>query len=356
MSSGAVPPRSILVVRLGAMGDVIHTIPAVSALRDSFPDTCIGWVIEQRWAELLCAKDAPRSGRRSSARPLVDFVHAVDTKTWRKSLLSSETRHQIAAARREVREQSYEIAIDFQGALKSAVIARLVRANTVFGMKRPREWPSQMFYTKPVATNGTHVIEQYQSLVGAVAATPLANCAALFPQDDREEPTVGTLISPNQQFVLINPGAGWPAKQWPAERYGEVAKALSRDGLTPLINFGPGEEKLAAIVEETSHGTARKVSCSVGELIALTRRARLFIGGDTGPMHLASALQIPVLAIFGPTDPARNGPYGTKNIVLRNAASKTSLSHTSEPDIGLLKITPDEVIAAARRLLEDSTA
>src|SRR5205823_4328751 len=247
-------------------------------------------------------------------------------------------------------------AIDFQGALKSAVIARLVRANTVFGMKRPREWPSQMFYTKPVAINGTHVIEQYQSLVGAVAATPLANCAALFPQDDREEPTVGTLISPNQQFVLINPGAGWPAKQWPAERYGEVAKALSRDGLTPLINFGPGEEKLAAIVEETSHGTARKVSCSVGELIALTRRARLFVGGDTGPMHLASALQIPVLAIFGPTDPARNGPYGTKNIVLRNAASKTSLSHTSEPDIGLLKITPDEVIAAARRLLEDSTA
>ena len=356
MSSAAVPPRSILVVRLGAMGDVIHTIPAVSALRNSFPDTCIGWVIEQRWAELLCAKDAPRSGRRSSARPLVDFVHAVDTKTWRKSLLSSETRHQIAAARREVREQSYEIAIDFQGALKSAVIARLVRANTVFGMKRPREWPSQMFYTKPVATNGTHVIEQYQSLVGAVAATPLANCAALFPQDDREEPTVGTLISPNQQFVLINPGAGWPAKQWPAERYGEVAKALSRDGLTPLINFGPGEEKLAAIVEETSHGTARKISCSVGELIALTRRARLFIGGDTGPMHLASALQIPVLAIFGPTDPARNGPYGTKNIVLRNAASKTSLSHTSEPDIGLLKITPDEVIAAARRLLEDSTA
>ncbi len=356
MSSAALPPRSLLVVRLGAMGDVIHTIPAVSALRDVFPDTCIGWVIEQRWAELLCAKDAARSGPRNPSRPLADSVHVVDTKTWRKSLLSVETLHQVAAARREVRNQHYEVAIDFQGALKSAVIARSAGAQTVIGMQHPRERPSRVFYTRLAAIRGAHVIEQYQALTEAVAGKSLAQCPAQFPHDDRNEASVARLIAPGEQFVVINPGAGWGAKQWPARNYGEVAKALSAAGLTPLINFGPGEEQLANIVEKASHGTAQRISCSIGELIALTRRARLFIGGDTGPLHLAAALQVPVLAIFGPTDPVRNGPHGTRSIVLRNAASRSSLSHTSEPDPGLLKITPDEVITAARALLEDSAA
>jgi heptosyltransferase-1 len=157
-------------------------------------------------------------------------------------------------------------------------------------------------------------------------------------------------------FALINPGAGWGAKQWPAERYGGVARALAGDGLIPFINFGPGEEKLANQVETASGGKARPVTCSVGELIALTRRARLFIGGDTGPLHLAAALQVPVVAIFGPTDPARNGPYGTRSIVLRNSESRTSLSHTSAPDPGLLQITSEEAIAAARTLLKDMHA
>ena len=184
MSAAAVPPRSLLVVRLGAMGDVIHTIPAVSALRDVFPDTRIGWVIEQRWAELLCAKDAARSGPRSPSRPLIDFVHVVDTKTWRKSLLSVETRRKIAAAWREVRNQHYEVAIDFQGALKSAAIARSAGAHTVIGMQHPRERPSRMFYTKLAATRGRHVIEHYRALAEAVAGRSLAQCPAQFPHDD----------------------------------------------------------------------------------------------------------------------------------------------------------------------------
>jgi heptosyltransferase-1 len=153
-------------------------------------------------------------------------------------------------------------------------------------------------------------------------------------------------------FVIITPGAGWGAKQWPPERYGAVASTLAAFGLTTLINCGPGEEGLAQAALAASNGTAQSISCSIAELIALTRRARLFIGGDTGPLHLAAALQIPVVALFGPTDPARNGPYGTKSVVLRNPASQTSLSHTLEPDPGLLQITAEEVISAARSLLE----
>jgi heptosyltransferase I len=347
-------PRSLLVVRLGAMGDVIHTIPAVAALRSAFPETRIGWVIEQRWSELLCAKDSPRSGPRNSLRPLVDCVHVVDTKAWRKSLLSSETREQIVAARRDVREQHYELAIDFQGALKSAIIARSAGARTVIGMRHPRESPARIFYSRMVETMAPHVIQQCHSLAEAVTGEPLIHCAAEFPRDDRSGMAVTKLIAPGEIFVLITPGTGWAAKQWPPQRYGEVARALAQDGLTPIINAGPGEEELARVAEKASGGKARRVMCSISELIALTRRAKLFIGGDTGPLHLAAALQIPVVAIFGPTDPARNGPYGTPRIVLRSSESRTSLSHTSEPDPGLFRITTDEVIAAARCLLEAS--
>jgi heptosyltransferase I len=348
------PPQSLLVVRLGAMGDVIHTIPAVAALRTAFPEMRIGWIIEQRWSELLCAKAAPRSGPLNSARPLIDLVHVVDTKAWRKSLLSGGTRQEIVAVMREVREQHYQVAVDFQGALKSAVIAQLAGAKMVAGMNHPREWPARILYPRLIETTGSHVIEQYHSLAEAAAGKQLVHCGAKFPHDDQSEMTVTKLLTSGEPFVLITPGTGWGAKQWPPERYGEVARTFAQDGLTPIINSGPGEEELASVVEKTSGGTARLVSCSISELIALTRRAKLFIGGDTGPLHLAAALGVRVLAIFGPTDPARNGPYATRNIVLRNSKSRTSLSHTSESDPGLLNITTDQVIAAARCLLEAS--
>jgi heptosyltransferase-1 len=356
-AAGDRAPESLLVVRLGAMGDIIHTLPAVTALRRAFPETKIGWVVEDRWAELLCARDSARSGPRSAARPLVDFIHTVDTKAWRKSLLSRETQREVSKVRHEIRDCKYQMAVDFQGAMKSALIARLSGVRTIFGMANPREAPARIFYHRRIATTGTHVIEQYDSLAAAVAGKPLVTTTIQFPRDDSaENATTKTLGEIGQTFVLINPGAGWAAKQWPAERYGEVARELAKAGLAPLINFGPGEKELALAVESASHGAARLISCSIAELIALTRRARLFVGGDTGPLHLAAALGVPVIAIFGPTDPARNGPYGTRSIVLRNPASRTSLSHTNQPDPGLLQITTNEVVRSARRLLETSHA
>ena len=358
----AADPESLLVVRLGAMGDIVHTLPAVTALRNALPNARIGWIVEERWAELLCARDAPRSGPRSAARPLVDFVHAVNTKAWRKSLWSRETRRQISSALREVRDLKYDIAIDFQGALKSAVIARSAKARAVVGSESPRETPARLLYKSRIETKKVHVVEQYHSLAEAVAGKTLPVPAMEFPRDDHAEANVAQTLAGFgvKHFALLTPGAGWGAKQWPPERYGVVASALADAGLTPLINSAPGEESLAQTAQAASNGNAHLISCSIAELIALTRRAHLFIGGDTGPLHLAAALQIPVVAIFGPTDPARNGPYGTnsgtQSIVLRNPASKTSLSHTAEPDPGLLQITADEVIAAARRVLGSSHA
>jgi heptosyltransferase-1 len=172
-----------------------------------------------------------------------------------------------------------------------------------------------------------------------------------FPRDDAIEKQNGARLQQGGEFALMNPGAGWGAKRWPAERYGEVARRLAEDGLKSLINFGPGEESLMKAVESAGAGAAKGIACSLTELIALTRHARIFIGGDTGPMHLAAALGVPVVAIFGPTNPARNGPFGTRSIVLRSPISPTTHSRSAQPDPGMMEISADEVLAAARKLL-----
>lgn len=357
--------QSLLVVRLSAMGDIIHTLSAVAALRAAFPHITLGWLVEERWAELLCTLRYQRAGRRSSERPLVDRVHTVNMGQFRRSPISFNTWQQMAVGLSELRGVNYDAAIDFQGAVRSALLARWSGAPVLYGDAQPRENAASMFYTRPITASGRHVVEQALDLARAVIERPPSSQSASkigapmqatydfdFPVDpDAEKKIVG--LTPGTRFAILNPGAGWGAKQWPAERYGAVAKALARDEVRSLINYGPGEEELAGGVESASGGAAQKISCSIADLISMTRRASLFVGGDTGPMHLAAALKIPVVAIFGPTNPARNGPFGTRSIVLRSASSMTDHSRYPEPEHGLLEITPDEVIAAARHLLRE---
>ena len=350
--AASLAPQRLLIVRLGSMGDIIHTLPAATALRRVFPDASMGWVVEERWAELLCTLPEPRSGPRSLRRPLVDRVHTVNTKSWRKSLLSTQTWVQIAAGLSELRAQRYEMAVDFQGAVRSALVARWSGAPVVYGTAQPRENIASMFYTHQEIARGGHIVEQNLSLAEAVARRPLVMPKIELPNDSNVEKKCEERVRANAgDFVLLNPGAGWGAKQWPAERYGYVARQLAEDGVKSLINFGPGEGSLMRAVESASAGAAQGIASSLTELIALARRARLFIGGDTGPLHLAAALGIPVVAIFGPTNPARNGPFGTRSIVLRSPTSPTTHSRRQQPDPGLLKISSDEVLAAARKLL-----
>ena len=203
--------------------------------------------------------------------------------------------------------------------------------------------------------HGAHVIEQNLSVAEALAGHRLKQLPVEFPHDPQAEARVEKRLAEQGivEFAILNPGAGWGAKRWPAERYGQVARGLADLGLRSVLNYGPGEGKLARAAEAASGATARAMSCSVTELIALTRRTRLFVGGDTGPLHLAAALSIPVVAIFGPTDPARNGPYETRSVVLRSAVSVTSHARRAAPDAGLLAIGSDAVVAAARHLLSE---
>ena len=358
----------LLVVRLGSMGDIIHTLPAVVTLRHAFPGATIGWVVEQRWASLL-SSEAAIPGPRSPEKPLVDIVHRVDTLAWRAALLSQETWREVRDSLRRLRDMNYEVALDFQGAWKSGIVSQLSRAPRRLGFIQPREKPATLFYTQQIAAKGRHIVEQNISLAEEVcgAAPPLSRPVLArqggevpnpivdfpVPRDPAAERAIEQQLRAFglHSFVIINPGAGWGAKCWPAERYAEVARALTAHGLRAIVNFGPGEEELARDVERAAGGAAIAMSATVVELIALCRRARLCIGGDTGPVHLAAALGVPVVALYGPTDPARNGPYGSPAIVLRSEVSRTTTSHEKQPEEGLLQIAAGEVAAAARYLL-----
>jgi heptosyltransferase I len=337
------------------MGDVIHTLPAVQALRCAFPDAMIGWLIEERWAELLCAPGFPLRGMRAAQRPLVDWVHTVKLRAWGKSLASIATLQQIAKLWNDVRSAHYQVAADLQGAIRSAVLARWSGASAFYGAAESRESPASVLYTRLVSGRGAHVIEQNFSLAEAVAQMRMPMPAVEFPHDQDAEQLIARHLSAAGvgRFAMLNPGAGWGAKCWPAERYAAVAKALAADGVRSIVNYGPGEEGLASEVEAGSDGAATALKSSLTELIALTRRASLFVGGDTGPLHLAAALKVPVVAIFGPTDPSRNGPYGTASVVLRSPESVTTHARRSQPDQGLLEISAAAVVSVARRLLAD---
>jgi heptosyltransferase-1 len=350
----------LLIVRLSAMGDVIHTLPAAHFLREAFPQAYIGWLVDERWAPLLCAPGASRHGGRSAGRPLVDEVHTVNLKAWGRDLFSLSTAQGIAKIWNDVRGAQYDSAIDLQGAMRSALLARWSRAREVYGPAEPRESPASLWYTRKIVARGRHVIEQNLSIAkgaaGGFSKTIRPDIQCDLPRDARAEEGIDRHLAEGGigDFAILNPGAGWGAKRWPAERYGEVARGLADRGLRSILNYGPGEEELARAAEAASAGTAEAMNLTITELIALTRRARLFVGGDTGPLHVAAALKVPVVAIYGPTDPARNGPFGTRSLVLRSAESITSHKRRSQIEDGMLSIGSDAVVAAADKILQES--
>ena len=335
------------------MGDILHALPAVTALRRSHPAWHIGWAVEPRWAALLTAETGTPSESRGVARPLVDEIHAVPTKAWGKKPLSAETLKAILALRRELHLADYDAVLDLQGAIRSAVVSRLAGCRRVIGESEPRERPARFFYSERIETLGKHVIEQDVELASDVAGDLIVPEQPWLPIDEAADRWCDQLVprGDKQPLVLMNPGAGWGAKQWPAERYGAVAAALAEAGMRVLVNAGPGEEGLAAQVAAASGGRAETVTCTLPELISLTRRISLLIAGDTGPLHLACALGKLVVGIYGPTDPQRNGPYGSAFRVLRSPVSVKDHSRRQEPEAGLLTIKPDTVLAAVEELL-----
>jgi heptosyltransferase-1 len=337
----------VLVVRLGAMGDILHSLPAVTALRQAHPDWFIGWAIEPQWRGLFAANGCHP---RTPGMPLVDCLHIIPAKKWAKSPLSPSTWQEMRKVRREIRDTQYDVAVDLQGAVRSAMFARWARTRRVIGEAVPREMPAKWLFDERIATHGVHVIEQSLEVASAIAEENLPMTLPLLPREPDADARAAQLPEPS---VLLSPGAGWGAKRWPPDRYGAVARNLAAAGYSVLINSGPAEEHLAREIVAASNGAAHILSLDMVGLIAVTRRAALAIAGDTGPLHLACALGKPVVGIFGPTDPARNGPFHCRSRVLRHPESVRDHTRRSQPEAGLLTITPEVVTEAALELLQE---
>jgi len=344
----------LLVVRLGAMGDILHALPAVTALRVAHPQWTIDWIVEPRWRPLLASDDpACPCGGRGPARPVVDRIYEAPTKEWGRHPLSGRTSRDLRDLRLALRGAGYNAVIDMQGAVRSAAIGRMAGSGRLIGEARPREFAARWIFNQHVSVRGVHVIEQDIELAEAVAGDVLTARECRLPMSAAAEQWCDELLSKEsaRPIALLNPGAGWGAKRWPVERYAEVAAGLIRRGFHVLVNAGPGEEALAEVLVRETRGSAVPLTCSLEQLIALTRRIRLAVAGDTGPLHLACALGRPVVAIFGPTDPARNGPFGSPFRVLRSAESRRDHTRRNAPEAGMLTIAPEDVLRAADELL-----
>ncbi len=355
MNAGDRPLR-VLIVRIGAMGDVLHAMPAVAALRELHPDWFIGWAIEPSWSVLLQSNgdfDQARAGR-GPQMPIVDHWYGVATREWKKEPLSLATLSDINSLRRELKGEQFDLVVDMQGLIRSAVVGRLAGAARFVGRDAPRERAARWLYSERIAVISEHVVEQGCELLGAAVGETLRPAKVALPFDEAAEAWADRMLEHTNltgtPFAFLAATAGWGAKQWPAERYGAVAAALGRAGYRTLVNEALGD-RISDKVIAASEGFATLVPCSIGEMISLMRRAGVVIAGDTGPLHLAAALERPVVAIFGPTDPVRTGPYGAVGQVLRSASSLTNHTRLKEAEAGMLKIRVDEVVAAALEVL-----
>jgi heptosyltransferase-1 len=303
--------QGILVVRLGAIGDIIHALPGVASLRLSFPESHITWAIEPKWVSLL------------DGNPHIDRILPIE-----RSSPGSLFR-----AWSELRSIRPEIAMDFQGLLKSALVARASRPIALFGWvpSFAREPLASRFYTRQVEPHASHLVDQNIELVMAAGATQI--CRDVWIPAGQPE---GLL--PETPYVLTHPFAGWQGKQWPLDRYEQLARQLENDGLTLVANVPPHRAReLASLPHVTIH------TSSLEGLINATRNAAAVMGLDSGPLHLAAALRKPGVALFGPTDPARNGPYGGSIRVLRAAGATTTYKRRNGAEPCMRALTVDQV-------------
>ncbi len=332
----------VLIVRVGAMGDVLHALPAVAALRRARPDWGIDWVVDPRWEALL----------RGDGRGVVDTTFVAETMLWSKAPVSVETLRSVLGLRRKLREGKYDVVVDMQGTIRSAVIGRMAGGKSLVGYANPREALAARMYGRKVERRGEHVVEQGASLLGEAVGIELEPIAAALPVTQWAEAWAEQEAVLSRPMCVLGAGGGWGAKQWPAERYGELAKVVRGMGFDVVVNAVRKEDAVPLRVVEVSEGAARMVVCNVAGLVALMRRADVYVGGDTGPTHLAAMLAVPLVALFGPTDPARNGPWGVgPKVVVRDADSVTTYKRTAEVEAGLAKLTVERVVEALREII-----
>jgi heptosyltransferase I len=328
------PPRKILVVRLSSLGDIVHSLPGAAALREAFPSAQIDWLVQRRWLPLLAGSPAVNSVVPFDPSPLSRVVACV----------------------RQLRTTKYDLSVDFQGLYKSAVLSYLSGARCRVGFDWHSSWESgaSLFYNERVRGAGPHRVDKNLSLVEAFGV--LRPAEPQFPirvsgesAAKIKERLKGEGIA---EYWVMAPAAGWGSKTWPADRCGSVCRELGKcHGWRAIIAAGPGEQELARDVRDAAAPVRPLLlETSLSELMALLAGARCVLAGDTGPLHLAAALGVPVVALYGATDPAQTGPYTRKAIVICHARpDETSYDRRRDSAPAMLAITVEEVVEAVEK-------
>jgi lipopolysaccharide heptosyltransferase I len=338
--------QRILIVRLGALGDIVHAIPVAAALRRAYPSARIDWLVSAKHRDIL------------------DLVPVIDRRLVINDRSDASGGTTLWTAIRELRRQRYDVAIDLQGLIKSAVLARSSGAARVVGFSSAyaRESLARLFYTS--AYDGgrgglfdlretRHVVQINLGVLGLLGINP---GPPEFPIERVESIAARQAAdATGGRYALLNPGAAWPNKRWPAERFGAVAAWLrDQRGLMSVVLWGPGEETLAkAAVAASSAAAVMTAPTTIADIVALARSAAVMVSGDTGPTHIASAVGTPLVGIYGPTRPARNGPMAPDDLwVSRDAVCQCHHSRRCKLDrMCLLDIEVAEVVSAVERRL-----
>lgn len=338
------PEQRFLIIRLSSLGDIVHTAKAAAMIRGAFPDATMDWLVDRAWVGLFtgCA----------------DFreIIAMDRASGRS----------LFATIRRIRSARYSCIVDFQGLYKSALLAYLAGAPRRIGLARgfAREPGAALLYTDRVAPPPGHVVDQNCALARAAGPGP-GRCRAGGGESHRwgfpqctippAETARRAASCDVRHFFVVNPGGGWRSKCWPADRYGILCRELAgRYGIRAVVNHGPNEQDLAdAVVRAAAPLEPIRFCGQIPELISLLAGAKFVVAGDTGPLHLANALGAPVIGLYGPTDPARTGPYGTEDEVVCNERFH-GMNHVrgGAPAPSMLSITVEQVLEGVARRLE----
>lgn len=307
-SNSSKNPKKILIIKLSALGDLVHTLPVPRALRKEYPDSYIVWMIEERYQELLYNN------------PDIDEIITIRTKVWRKKW-SKETFNEIQQTVNNLRQKKFDIVFDLHGLIKSGIIAMLSGAKTKIGFHKNncKEKVSSIFTNikGPYMAGGIHVVDMYLTLVQSTLGvkTDVKQFPICIPEA-QEQKIEGFFQSHPEltanPIVGINPGAGFESKLWKMERFAKLSDRIANEmGYSILLLWGPGEEQKAKQIAKSMEEKCWVApATTIQESIALYKRLELLVSCDSGPLHLCSALDVPTVSLFGPTDPVRNGAYG----------------------------------------------
>ena len=348
----------ILIVKLSAIGDVIHTLPALIALRGHYPEAEITWLVETTAAPII------------DGHPALDQILISRRKEWVDAILHQDGKARKIALKeafgfiQKLRQNRYDIIIDFQNLFKSGVLVGLVRGRRKVGFDKgmQRNEKAHHFYNRrvPPVSMEIHAIERYLTLLEAIGVKD-KRIAYQIPVSDTDIHEVDRLLTDagvgkNEKLVAINPMARWETKLWKPERFAQVAEQLVATGQIKVVFTGGAadRDKLDAILSMMNNQAVNLAGrTSLKELAALYMRAELLISTDTGPMHLAAAVETPVVALFGPTAPWRTGPYGDQHqVIFSKDPCAPCFKRTCDTNLCMDHITVDEVLKAVATILK----